>query len=297
MLFRSYVAFSIYAKVKLCQLSVSIALSYLEFLVINKVSAHMISNHISAVRAMSIIYDLPYQHWEHPKVKYFVKSIKLTRPMALPKRNIIDIQTLKTIIAYTQKFSDPLVYKAVFLTAFFGFFRLSNIAPHTISEFDYTRHFTGEDVFFQDKEVQLLLKWSKTMQYRNEYKLVSLPKLGTSTICPYRALRNIMDLYKPGHKSPLFQIQTSAGWQVLTDSRVRKVLAGINQYMRLPPNFYTFHAFRRSGASLAYEIDTPVKEIKDHGTWASDCVWRYIRPEATAGHQVSSKFRRCFKNV
>ena len=101
------------------------------FLVDNKVSAHIISNHISAVRAMSIVYDLPYQPWDHPKVK----SIKLTRAMALPKQNIIcDIQTLKIIIAYTQKFSDPVVYKALFLTAFFGFFRLSNIAPHAISE-------------------------------------------------------------------------------------------------------------------------------------------------------------------
>ena len=145
-------AFSIYAKVELCQLSVLTALSYLEFLVDNKVSAHMIRNHVSAIRAMSIIYDLPYQPWEHPKMKYFVKSIKLTRPMALPtKRNIIDIQTPKTIIAYTQKFPDHLVYKAVFLTAFLGFFRLSNIAPHAISEFHYTRHFTGGMFSFEIK--------------------------------------------------------------------------------------------------------------------------------------------------
>ena len=48
---------------------------------------------------------------------------------------------------------------------------------------------------------------------------------------------------------------------------------------------------------MAYEIDTPVKEIKEHGTWASDCVWRYIRPQATAGREVSYKFRKCFNNV
>ena len=84
---------------------------------------------------------------------------------------------------------------------------------------------------------------------------------------------------------------------MLTDSRIRKVLAKINQIMRLPPNFYTFHAFRRSGDSLVYEMDIPVKEIKEHGTWASDCVWRYIRPQATAGHEVSHKFRKCMNNV
>ena len=67
-----------------------------------------------------------------------------------------------------------------------------------------------------------------------------------------------------------------------------QVLASINVDLKLPSNFYTFHAFRRSGASLAYEIDIPVKNIKEHGTWASDCVWRYIRPQADAGSQVHS---------
>ena len=104
-----------------------------------------------------------------------------------------------------------------------------------------------------------------------------------------------MDLYNPGSQAPLFQIRTAAGWQVLTDSRIRKVLADINQHMQLPSNFYTFHAFRRSGASLAYDMDIPVKEIKEHGTWASDCVWRYIRPQATAGQEVSQKFRKYIK--
>ena len=150
-------AFSMCAKIKINQLSMSKDLSYLEFLVDNRVSAHMISNHISAIRAMSVLYDLPYQPWNHPKIKYFVKSIKLTRPIALPKRNIIDRNTLKAIIAATKTFSNPLVYKAVFLTAFFGFFRLSNIAPHAISEFDKAFHWG--DIFFRDKEVQLLLKW------------------------------------------------------------------------------------------------------------------------------------------
>ena len=290
-------AFGICAKIKFNSLSVSEALSYLEFLVDNGVSSHMISNHVSATRAMYVLYDLPYKTWDHPKIKYFVRSTKLSRPIALPKRNIIDINTLKAIVAVTQKFSNPKVYKAVFLTAFFGFFRLSNIAPHAIAEFDGTRHFTGGDIFFRNKEVQLLLKWSKTMQYRNEYRMISLPRLGASTICPYQALKDIIALYSPGNNSPLFQIRATQGWQVLTDSRVRKVLAKINQKLRLPSNFYTFHSFRRSGASLAYGIDIPVKEIKEHGTWASDCVWRYIRPEATAGHQVSCKFRKCLYNA
>ena len=241
---------------------------------------------------MSILYDLPPEAWRQPKVGYFIKALKLHRPMVLTKRNIIDIKTLKRMVASCHRLPNADVFKAVFLTAFFGFFRLSNLAPHAITEFDSTRHFTGGDVFFLKNEAQLLLKWSKTIQYRDEYKMVTIPKLGVSPICPYRALKKIMALYNPGQNEPLFQVQTAAGWQVLTDTRIKKTLAKINLAIDLPSNYYTFHAFRRSGASLAYDLDIPVKEIKEHGTWASECVWRYIRPAATAGDQVARVFKR-----
>ena len=292
MLFRSFVAFCMFTKVNISKISVSVVLSYLEFLVENEVSVKMVMNHVSAIRAMSILYDLPHEAWRQPKVGYFMKALKLHRPMVLTKRNIIDIKTLKRMVASCHRLPNADVFKAVFLTAFFGFFRLSNLAPHAITEFDSTRHFTGGDVFFLKSEAQLLLKWSKTIQYRDEYKMVTIPKLGVSPICPYRALRKIMALYNPGQNEPLFQVQTAAGWQVLTDTRIRKTLAKINLAMDLPSNYYTFHAFRRSGASLAYDLDIPVKEIKEHGTWASECVWRYIRPAATAGDQVARVFKR-----
>ena len=143
MLFKSFVAFCLYAKINLSVVSVSVALSYLEFLVENRVSSSMISNHIAAVKAMSIVYDMQYEAWDHPKIRYFVKSLKLQRPMVLPKRNIIDLVTLKKMVATCHQFLDACVYRAVLLTAFFGFFRLSNIAPHAQREFDSNRHFTG----------------------------------------------------------------------------------------------------------------------------------------------------------
>ena len=51
-------AFCLFPKVDLSNVSVSAALSYLEFLVENSVSVNMISNLVSAIRAMSIMYDL-----------------------------------------------------------------------------------------------------------------------------------------------------------------------------------------------------------------------------------------------
>ena len=138
----SFVAFSLFAKVKLSYVSVSAVLSYLGFLVEYNLSVNMINNDISAIRAMSIVLDLLYGSWEHPKGRYFVKSLKLHRPMALVKRNITDINTLKCHL-----FPDAEVYKYVLLAVFFGFFHLSHLGPHAIVEFDSSRHFTGGSIF------------------------------------------------------------------------------------------------------------------------------------------------------
>ena len=61
MLFRSFVAFCLFTKVSLSKISVSAVLSYLEFLVENEVSVNMVMNHISAIRVMSILYNLHHE--------------------------------------------------------------------------------------------------------------------------------------------------------------------------------------------------------------------------------------------
>ena len=54
------------------------------------------------------------------------------------------------------------VYKIVFLIAFFGFFRLSDLCPHSCNTFDFTRHLAGGDIFWDDHSLKLLVKCSKT---------------------------------------------------------------------------------------------------------------------------------------
>ena len=201
------VAFCMFAKVPLSEISVSVALSYLEFLVENDVSVNIIKNHIAAIKAMCIVHNLEYGAWEHPKVSYFVKSLRLHRPMALPKRNIIDINTLKKMVLLCNQFSDPWV---VILTAFFGFFRLSNIAPHAKAEFDSTKHFTGGDLFFLQNEVRLLLKWSKTIQFRSYWSYCQ--NWGSHLYVLTMLLRRLWPYTSP-QKIPLF-------------SRLAQLLAG-----------------------------------------------------------------------
>ena len=121
-------------------------------------------------------------------------------------------------------------------------------------------------------------------------KLITRPRLDSS-ICPIRALRGVFELFNPSDMDPLFQCLTSKGIQVMTDSRDRKVLSSLNESMGLRKNFYTFHSFRLSGATLAYKNRVSIEDIQQHGTWTSACAWRYISLDSQSSAGVTSTFR------
>ena len=88
--------------------------------------------------------------------------------------------------------------------------------------------------------------------------------------------------------SSLFQIYTINGWVTLIDSRVRKVLSKINVALGLHPNHFTFHSFRRSGATFAFNAHVPIQDIKRQGTWTSECVWKYIQADHSSGEELAN---------
>ena len=173
--------------------------------------------------------------------------------------------------------------------AFFGFLRISNLAPHASREFDKTRHLTPNDVRFYKNYMEIDIKWSKTLQFRDKIHTLTLPRLKGSPLCPVKALQKALAVYTPSYNDPLFQI-FSGGWKVVTDSRIRKVLAKLNQKMGLEKNHYTFHAFRCSGATLAFRAHVPIQKIKHHGSWTSDCVWTYIQQDQSFSRDIAKSF-------
>ena len=287
-MFRVFIAFCIYMKVALHHLSVKVILAFLECLVCNKVSPAVLANYVAAIKAKCILYNLSYHVCANVKIKYFLKSVKITRPLCVKPHNIIDLKMLKAIISECRNLRCGPVFKAIFLPGFFGFLRLSNLSPHSASTFDPSRHLTGSDVFFTKKHVKLLLKWSKTIQTRDRVEILTLPKLTDPDLCPRSALKVLFDLYQMSTSSSLFQIYTVNGWVTLIDSRVRKVLSKINVALGLHPNHFTFHSLRRSGATFAFNAHVPIQDIKRQGTWTSECVWKYIQADHSSGEKLAN---------
>ena len=256
----------------------------------------MLSNNISALKAHFVMSALNFSLWDHPSIRYFVKSVKINRPLCPVRRNIMSLETLKQLIQVCRILPSYLTFRAIFLMAFFGFLRISNIAPHSYSQFDPSRHLTPADITFKKSKMLVVIKWSKTMQTRDKIHIIVLPKLNQSILCPVRALKRALSVYNPQRDQPLFQVRTPLGFRVATESRVRKGLLQLNVKLGFDPHHLTFHAFRRSGATCAYNAHVPLQNIKSHGSWASECVWSYMQQNEDRSSEIAASFR-CLINA
>ena len=163
--------------------------------------------------------------------------------------------------------------------------------------FDPSWHLTGGDITFHKAFVKIASKWSKTIQDLDKLYVLSIPKIRGSALCPYSALKTVVKVFKPSKDYPLFQIITPHATKVLIDSRNIKVLFRLNVKMGLAKNFYTFHIFRRSGATLAFNAHIPIHRIRQHGSWTSDCVWLYINQDQAQGEAIASSLAQVLQNV
>ena len=127
-MFRTFIAFCIVTKSCIVNVNVKMVLSFLECLLSNSCSCCMIANYVLAVKANFILHDLLFEVLDHPKVKYFVKALKINRPLAI-NSHVITITIRIRLSESCAALDLGLVYRTAILLGFFAFMRLSNLAP------------------------------------------------------------------------------------------------------------------------------------------------------------------------
>ena len=84
-------------KVKMHCVDTKCVLSFLECLASQNTSVHMLANYVPAIKAMFILFHLDHRVLEDPKIKYFIKSVKINRPLTFTHRNIMDLNHFKKV--------------------------------------------------------------------------------------------------------------------------------------------------------------------------------------------------------
>ena len=182
------------------------------------------------------------------------------------------------------------MYKALYLLAFLGFFRISNLVPISILSFHIGKQLCRGDVLFEQNQAVIIVKWSKTLQSIHKGTYVIIPRLGNNVLCPVKALEMMFTEYPAGKNAPLFSHQSG----ILTQTQVRTHLSKILNWLQLDTKSFSFHTFRRSGATLAFNNNVSIQNIQRHGTWSSDTVHRYIISDPAKASAVADSFKALF---
>ena len=272
-------------------------LCFLECLNFNAVKQSQMANYLSAIKTQFLLCGLDVACFNDARLKFYLKAIQRHAPLVVKLNKIIDIPMLSQIVEQCDFTYMGQVFKALYLLSFYSFLRISNLVPHAVSKFSPLKHLARGDIIFQQDKIVVIVKWSKTMQSNNQVKLISIPAISRSRLCPVSAISNLLSITPKGRNLPLFQVKNAGNWVPLTDTGVRRHFSLILQRLDLAHTGYTLHTFRRSGATFAFNNDVALQNIQRHGTWTSDCVWRYITDSTNAGDQVAEMFKNKLSSI
>ena len=244
----------------LSEVTVHILLAFMEYLSQNNQSKSTICNYMTAIRAFHIIYACDTFSFKDERISWFLKSLQITAPLTPRIHTTLNIEVLTLIVHLCNNFEAPAVFIPLYLTCFFSFLRLSNLLPHTVRAFDVTRQLVRGDLIITRNSALLIVNWSKTIQNCRDIVTLPLPCLGSSILCPIAALNKMIKLDPASQNDPLFILPRNTYHIPLTDSIARKHLKSVSQILNISPPL-TFHAFRRAGASWAFQNGVPLEFI------------------------------------
>ena len=113
-----------------CQVTVQMLLSFLEFLHHNAISAGQISNYLTALRALHIVYGLDASAFKDEHLPLFLKSLKFQAPFKPRLVFSLDIELLQRIVEQCDKFSFSVVFKTTLFGRFFLIYEIVQfVAP------------------------------------------------------------------------------------------------------------------------------------------------------------------------
>ena len=268
--FRLFLSFCVFLNIQLHHISPLILLSFLEFLTENNTSHSNIANHISAIKACCTIYNLPLSPFQDPRIKYYLKAMALHKAFKVKLKKIVDLHTLQLITRSCDFTYMGQIYKALYLVAFFSFLRISNLLPHFTQSFSPIHQLSQRDLIFAPPGLHIIIKWTKTLQIRDKVKILKLPSLGSSPLCPVSALKNVLSLVPKGKNLPVFQVKTGLIWLPLTDTKARRHFSNVLQkiglkdsdHTTLTPSFRCHLCIQRqcplTGDSIPWHLDLGV---------------------------------------
>ena len=246
-MFCTLLTFCVYIQKDVVELCPEHVTMYMEFLHQNELALGSIRNYMCGITSVAKWLHLDVKIFSHHKVSLIFKALGRSVHKSPNFKAVFTVENVTEILRQCDKFPYAQVYETAYIFAYMGFLRISNCVPCSSKVFCVKKHLCRGDILVNPGNIIIILKWTKTLQCAQEGTYIILPKLNNSVVCPCKNFGLLKQLYPVGKNSPCF----SSKFFILTEISLRKHLKMVLANIGLDPLVYSFHAFRRSGATLA----------------------------------------------
>ena len=104
-----------------------------------------------------------------------------------------------------------------------------------------------------------------------------------NSTCPVYWLDKLFTRY-PRNKNDYLSKVRSISYSIFNTA-----LKSLTFRARLKGNFAT-HSLRRGGTTTLHQKGAPLPYIRERGQWASDCIYKYIKPSVVSKIKNDKKF-------
>ena len=122
----------------------------------------------------------------------------------------------------------------------------------------------------------MLIKWTKTLQYRNRIIESPIVPAKESIICPHTWVGKMIKNIPAEDHEPFFLVREGNNRFPLTSSQVGRLLAKWTEKVGIPPGQYTPHCLRRGGLNWGHKARLTGEALMILGDWGSQAYMRYM---------------------
>ncbi len=238
--------------------------SFISHLNINKkLQISSIKGYLSGLQFFhKLLYGSPSAHIANSQTSLLIKGIQKTNPTRPDSRQPITLKILTKCISTLHSGHTAHTLDAMFILAFFGFLRCSELAIS--SSFDPAIHPTISDlVVLDDETISYTIKQSKTDQTKKGH-FIYIFKL-QSPILPYQTLLAFLHLRKSQSKLPSDPLFTDDSNRPVTRFWFQKHLKAVLLLSGTPAGNFSSHSFRIGAATTAALKGLSQQQIQELG--------------------------------
>ena len=255
---------------------------FVAFLIENKRKSATIRSYISALRSVLADNGITLNK-NRALLTSLTKACRLKNDKVKHRfpiqKGILEI-ILNCVKSHFLQLNQPyltLLYRAVFSTAYYGLFRVSELTngSHPIQ---------ARDVHIGDNKNKMLfiLRSSKTHWEDTDPQTVKITSKTTASLhercksCPYEILNAYIQV-RPAIQYPMEPLFVFSDGSPLTPHNMRQMLNIILNILNLEPELYGTHSFRIGRATDLLEVlKLSVSTIRKIGQWKSSSVYKYL---------------------